>query len=114
MACTVAWLCMRWVFLSLSFKAGHECGDNMDLIDGRPTGAVRVSFGYMSTWQDAEAFVCFIQKCFVQSIPPSVNKSMSSSQPRTVQRILLYPIKSCAAFEVRQSSVHILTTKIFN
>lgn len=26
--------------------SGHTCGDDMDLVNGRPTGSVRVSFGY--------------------------------------------------------------------
>ena len=34
-------------------------------MDGRPTGSVRISFGYMSTSEDAKTFVRFIQKCFV-------------------------------------------------
>ena len=33
-------------------QAGHVCGDSVDLVDSRPTGSVRVSFGYMSTVQD--------------------------------------------------------------
>ncbi|XP_017653484.2 molybdenum cofactor sulfurase isoform X2 [Nannospalax galili] len=41
-------------------QAGHICGDDVDLIDGRPTGSVRISFGYMSTLDDAEAFLKFI------------------------------------------------------
>lgn len=32
----------------------------MDLIDGQPTGSVRISFGYMSTLDDAQAFLRFI------------------------------------------------------
>lgn len=32
----------------------------MDLIDGQPTGSVRISFGYMSTLEDAQAFLTFI------------------------------------------------------
>ncbi|XP_045633836.1 molybdenum cofactor sulfurase [Ursus americanus] len=41
-------------------EAGHVCGDNVDLIDGQPTGSVRISFGYMSTLEDAQAFLTFI------------------------------------------------------
>ncbi|XP_005372873.2 PREDICTED: molybdenum cofactor sulfurase [Chinchilla lanigera] len=41
-------------------EAGHVCGDNVDLIDGQPTGSVRISFGYMSTFEDAQAFLRFI------------------------------------------------------
>ncbi|KAL0613406.1 LOW QUALITY PROTEIN: Molybdenum cofactor sulfurase [Plecturocebus cupreus] len=42
------------------FQAGHVCGDDMDLINGQPTGSVRISFGYMSTLDDAQAFLRFI------------------------------------------------------
>ena len=38
----------------------------MDLIDGRPTGSVRISFGYMSSFNDCQNFLKFIVKCFVQ------------------------------------------------
>ncbi|XP_025852775.2 molybdenum cofactor sulfurase [Vulpes vulpes] len=41
-------------------QAGHVCGDDVDLIDGQPTGSVRISFGYMSTVEDAQAFLRFI------------------------------------------------------
>ncbi|XP_055993933.1 molybdenum cofactor sulfurase [Sorex fumeus] len=41
-------------------QAGHVCGDDMDLVDGQPTGSVRISFGYMSTLEDAQAFLQFI------------------------------------------------------
>lgn len=38
----------------------------MDLIDGIPTGSVRISFGYMSTFSDAQRFLKFIRDCFVE------------------------------------------------
>ncbi|XP_076991720.1 molybdenum cofactor sulfurase [Tamandua tetradactyla] len=41
-------------------QAGHICGDDVDLVDGQPTGSVRISFGYMSTLEDAQAFLGFI------------------------------------------------------
>ncbi|XP_059563097.1 molybdenum cofactor sulfurase isoform X2 [Myotis daubentonii] len=41
-------------------QAGHVCGDDVDLVAGRPTGSVRISFGYMSTLEDAQAFLKFI------------------------------------------------------
>ena len=48
------------------FKAGHVCGDSVDLVDGQPTGSVRVSFGYMSTFEDCEKFLNFVATCFVE------------------------------------------------
>uniref|UniRef100_A0A8C6Z1L9 Molybdenum cofactor sulfurase n=1 Tax=Nothoprocta perdicaria TaxID=30464 RepID=A0A8C6Z1L9_NOTPE len=43
-----------------NLQAGHVCGDDVDVIDGRPTGSVRISFGYMSTFEDAQSFLKFI------------------------------------------------------
>ena len=37
----------------------------MDLIDGKPTGSVRISFGYISTLQDVEDIIKFIIECFM-------------------------------------------------
>ncbi|XP_012937737.1 molybdenum cofactor sulfurase, partial [Aplysia californica] len=62
--------CQRYLKLSSkvikeNFAAGHVCGDNMDLIDGQPTGAVRISFGYMSTLSDARVCLRFIADTFL-------------------------------------------------
>jgi len=47
---------------------GKVCGDGMDVDDaGMPTGVVRVSFGYSSTWQDADRLVAVIEEHFVDS-----------------------------------------------
>ncbi|GLH12513.1 Molybdenum cofactor sulfurase 1 [Gryllus bimaculatus] len=46
---------------------GHICGDEMDLIEGRPTGSVRISFGYMSTKHDADKFLDMITSCFIDA-----------------------------------------------
>ncbi|XP_027724699.1 molybdenum cofactor sulfurase isoform X2 [Vombatus ursinus] len=43
-----------------NLQAGHICGDDIDIIDGHPTGSVRISFGYMSTFEDAQTFLKFI------------------------------------------------------
>ncbi|XP_004683910.1 PREDICTED: molybdenum cofactor sulfurase [Condylura cristata] len=57
--------CQRYLGISndkvkKNLQAGHVCGDDVDLIDGQPTGSVRISFGYMSTLEDAQAFLRFI------------------------------------------------------
>lgn len=58
---------MKRLSLSLFlFKAGHVCGDNIDIVDGQPTGSVRVSFGYMSTFEDCQKFLNFVAECFVE------------------------------------------------
>ncbi len=47
-------------------QAGHVCGDDLDVINGQPTGCVRVSFGFASTMSDVINVVNFIENCFVQ------------------------------------------------
>lgn len=143
-------------FFFVRAKAGHICGDNIDLVDGRPTGSVRISFGYMSTFEDCQKFLSFIVNCFTDKplrvdeerlarlklavpVEKSVghfNSSPSNGQlghqaeqgetapslissanggeimipvpkgetekrnTQTLTNIFIYPIKSCAAFEV--------------
>uniref|UniRef100_A0A3P8YWQ3 Molybdenum cofactor sulfurase n=1 Tax=Esox lucius TaxID=8010 RepID=A0A3P8YWQ3_ESOLU len=139
-----------------NLQAGHVCGDNIDLVDGRATGSVRVSFGYMSTFQDCQNFLKFVVDCFVEKpvkvdrvkldqvklntlskwsslcgLTLSVNKTPEQMENRdhsssdsadlvvkenegksitkeakshrkdpTLTNIYIYPVKSCAAFEV--------------
>ena len=138
-----------------SCQAGHVCGDSIDLVDGKPTGSVRVSFGYMSTFDDCQTFLSFVVDCFVEKPPrvdrvrlenlrqtktgpcgnshqersiklsanggikqevetrrpaePSLEGCVRPSSavdttlpknPYTLTHIYIYPVKSCAAFEV--------------
>ncbi|CAM9460867.1 unnamed protein product, partial [Ectocarpus sp. 13 AM-2016] len=82
-------------------QRGHVCWDEHDLIDGRPTGLVRVSLGWMSTWEDATAFVTFVRKHFVSTTPlqddvlPEAT-DLSTRPHRYLEAIYVYPIKSCA------------------
>ncbi|CAN0511143.1 unnamed protein product, partial [Ectocarpus sp. 12 AP-2014] len=76
-------------------ERGHVCWDEHDLIDGRPTGLVRVSLGWMSTWEDATAFVTFVRKHFVSTTPLQV-RYRSTRPRRYLEAIYVYPIKSCA------------------
>ncbi|XP_078038329.1 molybdenum cofactor sulfurase [Augochlora pura] len=62
--------CQRHLALSnkdvlRNYEAGYVCGGAADLINGRPTGAVRVSFGNMSTFKDAQTLLSMIEECFV-------------------------------------------------
>lgn len=47
-------------------KAGHKCGDEMDLVNNKPTGAIRVSFGYYNTFNDVDRLIAMITRCFVK------------------------------------------------
>ncbi|XP_027207990.2 molybdenum cofactor sulfurase isoform X1 [Penaeus vannamei] len=48
------------------FKAGHVCGDAHDLVEGLPTGSVRISFGYMNSYKDADQLLQMVKECFVE------------------------------------------------
>ncbi|CAN6454395.1 unnamed protein product [Victoria cruziana] len=70
--------CAKYLGLSHSelfsnIEAGHVCWDDYDVLHGKPTGAVRISFGYMSTFEDAKKFVEFIEKSFIYKEGPSTN-----------------------------------------
>ncbi|KAL7877688.1 hypothetical protein SRHO_G00043310 [Serrasalmus rhombeus] len=138
-----------------NLQAGHVCGDSIDMVDGRPTGSIRISFGYMSTFEDCRNFLKFVVSCFVDKplrldqerlarlrlaapaeatvsneltsvpngrtvpegidlniFPAPVRKASSteavlktegnSGKAHTLTNIFIYPIKSCAAFEVTE------------
>ncbi|KAF6136978.1 hypothetical protein GIB67_030742 [Kingdonia uniflora] len=71
-------------------EAGHAYWDDNDIMHGKLTGAVRISFGYMSTYEDAEKFISFVINSFV-SMPSlatngcllEVNNIFSSSRVST-------------------------------
>jgi molybdenum cofactor sulfurtransferase len=89
-----------------NFAVGQKCGDDNDVLNGKPTGVVRVSFGAMSNIADADKFIAFIDEFFVQGFslplsppltPPPTPPDASSFR---VQSLSIFPIKSCAAFKV--------------
>ncbi|GMN56533.1 hypothetical protein TIFTF001_025648 [Ficus carica] len=106
--------CAKYIGLShmdllSNVEAGHVCWDDNDIVNGKPTGAVRVSFGYMSTYEDAKKFVDFITRSFVAlpSQTPSFFKfkqgdeAMPSTGKVNLKSIVIYPIKSCAGFSAQ-------------
>jgi molybdenum cofactor sulfurtransferase len=55
-----------------NLENGRNChGGYGDIIGGKPTGAVRISFGYMTTRQEIEQFVAFLSEEFIESRPSS-------------------------------------------
>ncbi|XP_025198995.1 molybdenum cofactor sulfurase 3 isoform X1 [Melanaphis sacchari] len=84
---------------------GHVCGDHIDLIDNRPTGSVRVSFGYQSSKSDADTLYNTLVEKFWQNDPVKpVDRQQNTVDEYNkmdlhVSRIFVYPIKSCGAYE---------------
>ena len=96
------------------YEAGHVCWDDKDLVGGRPTGAVRASFGFASTAADADAVAALVRRHFLEEhcseeggggrAPKSVESSRKSGdvgrKQLTVRSLVVYPIKSCPGVAV--------------
>lgn len=67
-------------------EGGGACWDDHDLVDGRPMGAVRASFGYASSLDDALALLRLVHGCFVEG--PSPDK-ISAGEPSLVEGPIL-------------------------
>lgn len=61
-------------FTTKSFQAGHICGDANHLIDGVPTGSVRISVGYMTKRADVDAVIYMITD-YLLNIPRKMIES---------------------------------------
>ncbi|KAL7485517.1 hypothetical protein ACHAW6_011117 [Cyclotella cf. meneghiniana] len=99
-----------------NYSSGHVCGDRNGIINGRPTGCIRASFGKDSLWEDMDALVSFIEKVFVSrgEIPRSQE---IVSVPGNISRfeidsMYIFPIKSCAAMQVRSWPIENNTGKM--
>ncbi|KAJ5288408.1 hypothetical protein PENANT_c076G03595 [Penicillium antarcticum] len=53
------------------YAGGLRCGDNHDVLDGRPTGVLRVSLGAMTSTKDIKTLVKFIEEVYVEKSRPS-------------------------------------------
>lgn len=58
------------------------CWDRRDVINGRPTGAVRASFGYASSLADAQAIVALVQRFFVEQRPAENEQRPAAAEQR--------------------------------
>ncbi|XP_047022570.1 molybdenum cofactor sulfurase isoform X1 [Helicoverpa zea] len=70
------------------FKSGHVCGDEIDLINGRPTGAIRASFGYFNTFNDVDKLVSMICRCFVKTRMKPRRRNTNNNTHKTLLEAL--------------------------
>lgn len=88
-----------------NFSAGVRCGSENDVVNGKPTGAIRVSFGAMSILKDVHGFLEFLKSNFindcVQCSSFSLHQDVATGPPEyAVESVTIYPIKSCAGYNV--------------
>ncbi|MCJ1292012.1 hypothetical protein MMC34_003562 [Xylographa carneopallida] len=85
-----------------NFSAGQRCGNENDIMDGKPTGMLRLSLGAMSTLEDVRTFLEFIKEFFVEH--REVTRRMPTQFPTTpsfyVETLMIYPIKSCGGWRI--------------
>ena len=88
--------------------AGKVCGDGVDVDDaGVATGVCRASFGWCSTFGDADALVATIAEHFAEEERVATSHASGSSTEReaptaTVASVCVYPLKSAAAFSPKR------------
>lgn len=90
-----------------NFSAGQRCGNDSEMLSGKPTGMIRVSLGAMSTQNDVDVFLTFMREFFVdltsappQELTPPVTPDPSICTNFYIESLTVYPIKSCAGFPV--------------
>jgi len=89
--------------LKRNFSAGQRCGNDNDVMAGKPTGVIRVSLGAMSNMRDVLTFVHFIEEFFVdrQDTAPHVLSRTSLVQSIFhVESLTIYPIKSSGGWSI--------------
>ena len=87
---------------------GRKCGDHIDLINGLPTGAIRVSLGYSSIKKDLEIFIKFLSENFVETKPiqnfeNTISDKKNQEEFFKIKKIYIYPIKSCLPMKIEHS-----------
>lgn len=70
-----------------NLSAGHVCGDDVDLIAGKPTGSVRISFGYMSSFADAKTFLNFLHECFLERVLNVVSQNTGATPDKDLHGV---------------------------
>ncbi|KAL8719482.1 MAG: hypothetical protein Q9225_003509, partial [Loekoesia sp. 1 TL-2023] len=88
-----------------NFSAGQRCGNEDDILGGKPTGVIRLSLGAMSNIQDVTAFARFIEEFFVdyQCSPEPISSAFQAASNFCVETLTIYPIKSCGGWQVPHS-----------
>ncbi|KAK1989822.1 MOSC N-terminal beta barrel domain-containing protein [Colletotrichum falcatum] len=86
-----------------NFSSGFRCGTDQDIVAGKPTGVIRASLGAMSTLSDVAFLINFVKEFYREEVvATSVHHTArsASSAGLRVQRISVYPIKSCGGYSV--------------
>ena len=84
--------------LIYNLSKGHSCSESVDLIDGKPTGVIRVSFCSTNTISEINLFLEFININFIKY---NFNNNIIDNSLITVSELNIYPIKSAQKQSVK-------------
>ena len=83
------------------YNAGHRCDNEKDIQDGKPVGMIRISFGAMSTLQDIDKFIRFLEDFFIDKAEClDMEVEYNASSDLVIEELSIYPIKSCGAWSI--------------
>jgi len=85
-----------------NFAAGHRCGNEIDLVGGKPTSMLRASLGAMSNAKDIQNLLQFIDEFFVEKASHETRAKVDGPRDRElfVSALTIYPIKSCGGWSI--------------
>ncbi|KAJ1960908.1 hypothetical protein GGI12_003544 [Dipsacomyces acuminosporus] len=117
---TQKWLKLSTPELIRYSSMGVVCGDDHDLIDGRPVGALRISFGAMTNRHDIDVFISFLSKHFCDysktvdgassAAADDLGTAAEVSEPHAeIDQVVIYPVKSCHGWVVPKGTEWVLT-----
>ena len=82
-----------------NYKRGNKCWDTKSTsLNGKPTGAIRISFGNSSTIEDVNLFVKFLHDNYI--VKSHENISFDNSLTPRITQLYIYPIKGALGFRV--------------
>jgi molybdenum cofactor sulfurtransferase len=90
-------------------QSGHSCSSFVDVIDQKPTGALRISFGFANSFDDVDYWLKFLKDYFVAMNITQISTSFEPSDECEpfLSKIEVYPIKSCAGYALKESALSI-------
>ncbi|MCJ1288305.1 hypothetical protein MMC26_007660 [Xylographa opegraphella] len=85
-----------------NFSTGQRCGNEHDIMDGKPTGMLRLSLGAMSTLEDVRRFLEFIEEFFVEhrEVAQRIPIELPTETNFYIETLMIYPIKSCGGWRI--------------
>ena len=79
----------------------RKCGDEKDIIEGKPTGAIRISFGLSNTIEDVQRWINFLKAFFIPDNVISQKNEIFNEEKNVAGHLTdlkIYPIKSCGGY----------------